>query len=116
MIKTFRCEETKAIFNREGSRKFRAIEKQAQRRLAILDSAPSLLDLAALRSNHLEALGADRKGQHSIRVNKQWRVCFVWNEKGRRKRGNRRLPLRRENYGQQETRAGLIPAKSCSKR
>ena len=78
MIKSFRCAETRAIFNREGSRKFRAIEKQAQRRLALLDSAASLLDLAAIHSNHLETLIADRKGQRSIRINQQWRICFVW--------------------------------------
>ena len=49
-----------------------------ERRLRILEAATSLQDLAALSSNHLEALGGDRKGQYSIRINKQWRICFEW--------------------------------------
>jgi proteic killer suppression protein len=80
MIRTFRCSETKAIFERQGSLKFQQIERSAQKRLTFLDSATSLLDLASLPSNRLEALKGDRKGQHSIRVNAQWRICFVWNQ------------------------------------
>ena len=78
MIRSFRCDETKAIFEGEGSLKFRSIERAAKRRLDLLAAATSLRDLAAIRSNHLEALAGNRKGQHSIRVNQQWRICFVW--------------------------------------
>jgi proteic killer suppression protein len=56
------------------------IERQAQRRLQILDSAESLLDLRRLPSNRFEALRGDRKGRYSIRINDQWRLCFRWNE------------------------------------
>jgi proteic killer suppression protein len=52
--------------------------RQAEKRLRILDAATSLGDLAALNSNRLEALRAERKGQHSIRINDQWRICFKW--------------------------------------
>jgi proteic killer suppression protein len=78
VIRSFRCGETKAIFEGVGSIRFRSIERPAKRRLDLLAAAPSLQDLAAIRSNHLEALAGDRKGQHSIRVNQQWRICFVW--------------------------------------
>ena len=59
---------------------FQSIEKQASKRLAILNAAPSLDTLRALPSNRLEALRGTRKGQYSIRVNRQWRICFVWCE------------------------------------
>ncbi len=78
MIRSFRCKHTEAIFHLEGSRKFRNIEQVAYRRLVMLDSAQALSDLAAIRSNHLEPLRGDRAGQHSIRVNDQWRIGFVW--------------------------------------
>ena len=78
MIRSFRCKETEGIFHKKGSRKFRNIEQAAYRRLGLLDSCGSLLELATMRSNRLEALAANRAGQHSIRVNDQWRVCFVW--------------------------------------
>jgi len=57
--------------------------KQAEKRLRILDAASSLADLAALNSNRLEALRGDRKGQYSIRVNSQWRICFEWPSEAR---------------------------------
>jgi len=63
-------------------RRFVGIRAQAERRLQILDSATSLQDLGALRSNHLEALKGDRQGQYSIRVNDQWRICFEWRSDG----------------------------------
>ncbi|MBV9812605.1 MAG: type II toxin-antitoxin system RelE/ParE family toxin [Acetobacteraceae bacterium] len=59
---------------------FQGFQRQAERRLAILNTATSLDDLSALRSNHLEALIGDRKGQFSIRINRQWRLCFEWPE------------------------------------
>jgi proteic killer suppression protein len=78
MIRTFRCRGTEAIFHLQGSRKFRNIEQAAYRRLVMLDGAQTLSDLAAMRSNRLEPLRGDRTGQYSIRVNDQWRICFVW--------------------------------------
>ena len=82
MIRSFKCAETKAIFERIGSKKFRGIEKAAYGRLLRLDAATGLSDLAMVRGNRLEQLAGDRKGQHSIRVNDQYRLCFVWTEKG----------------------------------
>ena len=78
MIRSFRCKDTEAIFHLEGSRRFRNIEQAAYRRLAMLDGASTLQDLAAIRSNRLEPLWGDRAGHYSIRVNEQWRICFMW--------------------------------------
>jgi proteic killer suppression protein len=61
-------------------KRFRAFERVAQRKLAQLDAATELRDLAAPPGNRLEALHGDRQGQHSIRINDQWRICFVWRE------------------------------------
>jgi len=78
VIKSFRCKKTEALFADMSVAKFRAFERQARRRLLYLNQAVSLEDLRIPPSNHLEALKGDRKGQYSIRVNKQWRICFVW--------------------------------------
>ncbi len=78
MIRTFRCKDTEAIFHLEGSRGVRNIEQAAYRRLVMLDGAQTLSDLTAMRSNRLEPLRGNRTGQHSIRVNDQWRICFSW--------------------------------------
>lgn len=80
MIRSFRCQETRAIHAGYGSRRFHGIDEQARKRLRWLDAATSLTDLAAIRGNRLEALKGDRAGQHSIRVNDQWRICFSWRE------------------------------------
>lgn len=61
-------------------RVFQGFARQAYRRLEILDAAASLDDLGGLPSNRLEALSGDRKGQYSIRINAQWRICFSWND------------------------------------
>jgi toxin HigB-1 len=82
MLHSFRDKDTEALFNGQRVRRFEAVKAQAERRLQILDSATSLADLAGLPSNRLEALHGDRRGQHSIRINDQWRVCFVWREDG----------------------------------
>jgi len=63
-------------------RDFQGFADQAVRRLTVLDSAKSLQDLAALHSNRLESLSGTRAGQHSIRINRQWRICFYWEEEG----------------------------------
>ncbi len=62
--------------------RFRAIERQARRKLLLLDGAGALSDLRQLPGNRLEALKGDRRGQHSIRINEQWRICFVWHDGG----------------------------------
>ena len=82
MIQSFRDKDTEALYHGQRVRRFEAVQAQAERRLQILDSATSLVDLAGLPSNRLEALHGDRQGQHSIRINDQWRVCFVWREDG----------------------------------
>jgi toxin HigB-1 len=80
VIRSFRCAETGRLHQRQPSRRFRVVERVARRKLRKLDSATELLDLAAPPGNHLEALRGERKGQHSIRINGQWRVCFVWRD------------------------------------
>lgn len=80
MIRSFVCPETKAIHEGFSSRKFRGIEEQARKRLRWLAAATSLADLGAIRGNRLEALKRDRAGQHSIRINDQWRICFSWRD------------------------------------
>ena len=80
MIKSFRCKDTQALYQGKRVRKLEACATQAERRLEILDNAKSINDLMALPSNRFEALGGDRAGQFSIRVNQQWRVCFEWKD------------------------------------
>jgi proteic killer suppression protein len=78
MIASYRDRDTARLAAGETVRKWEPLRRQAEKRLRILDAAKSLGDLAALNSNRLEALKGDRKGQHSIRINEQWRVCFEW--------------------------------------
>jgi proteic killer suppression protein len=78
MIRSFACRETEGLFNRRRSRRFGQIERAAQRKLEMLNAASRLEDLRAPPGNRLEALRGDRAGQHSIRINDQWRICFVW--------------------------------------
>lgn len=79
MIKSFKDPETAKVFDHRFSRKLpTGIQKTALRKLELLDAAESLNDLRVPPVNRLEALGGNRKGQHSIRINDQWRVCFVW--------------------------------------
>ena len=80
MIKSFRCRDTEALFDDEPVRKFRAIERAARRKLEILAAAHQLSDLRVPPGNRLEALRGDRHGQHSIRINDQWRICFRWRD------------------------------------
>ena len=77
-IKSFKCAETEKMFRGERVKRFANIEAVAMRRLAILNRAGRLDDLRVPPGNRLEALKRDRLGQHSIRVNDQFRVCFVW--------------------------------------
>ena len=79
MIQSFKCKETKKIWDRIFSKKFPPeIQTRARRKLIALDLSESLKDLKNPPSNYLELLHGDRQGQYSIRINNQWRVCFVW--------------------------------------
>jgi proteic killer suppression protein len=79
MIKTFRCRETEKIFHREFSKKFsHEMQQRAFMKLNAIDAAEQIEDLRLPPSNRLEALGGQRKGQWSIRINDQWRICFEW--------------------------------------
>ena len=79
MIRSFACPETERLFNDETSRRLPTqIQRAARRKLLLLHQARRLEDLRAPPGNRLEALKGDRKGQHSIRVNDQWRICFRW--------------------------------------
>jgi proteic killer suppression protein len=80
MILTFNCKQTEALFNDQSISKFRAFERVARRKLLYLHQARRLEDLLVPPGNKLEALHGDRKGQYSIRINKQWRICFSWHE------------------------------------
>jgi len=80
VIRSFRCADTERLFRRERVRRFRALERVALRKLTMLDAAAQLRDLASPPGNRLEALHGDRKGQHSVRINEQWRICFVWRD------------------------------------
>jgi proteic killer suppression protein len=81
MIKSFASKETEKVFQRFFSRRFPPdIQNIARRKLEILDAAEALSDLLIPPSNHLEKLSGEREGQHSIRINLQWRICFEWKE------------------------------------
>jgi proteic killer suppression protein len=82
MIQSFACRETEALFDRKRSRRFAVIERQARRKLLMLDAAHVLDDLRRPPGNRLEVLRGNRAGQHSIRINDQWRLCFVWTQAG----------------------------------
>ena len=79
MIRSFKCRETEKLFQRIPSRKLaQGIYGVAMRKLWALDAATQLNELRVPPNNRLEALRGDRKGQQSIRINKQWRICFRW--------------------------------------
>ncbi len=82
MIRSFRCKDTEALFDDRFVRRFQGIERAARRKLEILEAVERLEDLRVPPGNRLEILRGERKGQHSIRVNDQYRICFVWSEEG----------------------------------
>ncbi len=82
MIQSFRCKDTQALFEGKSARRFKSFASVAERKLAQLDAAQTLDFLHAPPGNRLEALKGNRKGQHSIRINDQWRICFVWTAVG----------------------------------
>lgn len=81
-IQTFKCRDTEALFGRKRVRRWVGIERVALRKLLQLDLALVLEDLKAPPGNRLEALVGDRRGRHGIRINEQWRLCFVWTSSG----------------------------------
>jgi toxin HigB-1 len=78
MIRSFRSRDAAALFQDQPVRRFQAIERPARRKLLYLHRARVLEDLRVPPGNQLEALKGDRKGQHRIRINDQWRICFTW--------------------------------------
>lgn len=83
MIRSFRDNETERVWSGEYSRRLPTdIQAVALRKLRLLNNARQLSDLAIPPNNRLEALKGDRKGQYSIRINRQWRICFRWSEGG----------------------------------
>ena len=82
MIKSFKCEDAAGLFAGNRVKRFVNIAAVATRKLQQLDSAATLDAMKAPPGNRLEALAGDRRGQHSIRINDQWRVCFVWKDDG----------------------------------
>jgi toxin HigB-1 len=81
MIESFKCRETEKVFRRERSRKFPPeIQRQAKKKLYLLDASVSLGDLKIPPGNRLESLAGNRKGQHSIRISDPWRICFHWRD------------------------------------
>jgi proteic killer suppression protein len=81
MIESFRCKETEKIWNQIRSKKFSlSVQKICLRKLFMIHRAKTLTDLKAPPANRLEMLKGDRSGQYSIRINSQWRICFIWKD------------------------------------
>jgi len=82
MICSFICKHTEKLYHGTRVQRFQSFAQQAEKRLQILESATCIEDLMNLPSNRFEVLSGDRKGQQSIRINLQWRLCFEWREDG----------------------------------
>lgn len=82
MIWSFRDRDSERIWNRDPVAKYRSLEKIARRKLIMLHNAESVNDLRSPPGNRLETLKGDRQGQHSIRINARYRICFVWRHDG----------------------------------
>jgi toxin HigB-1 len=82
MIRSFKDGATARLFADEDVPRFRGVERQARRKLLVLNGARGLNDLRSPPGNRLEALAGNRRGQHSIRINDQWRICFIWRNGG----------------------------------
>jgi proteic killer suppression protein len=82
MIQSFACADTQRLYEGKKVARFANISSVAERKLQQLDSAATVDFLRSPPGNRLEQLSGDRAGQHSIRINAQWRLCFVWSEKG----------------------------------
>jgi proteic killer suppression protein len=82
MIRSFAPRDTEELFGGGSPRRFRSLQAQAERKLQMLDSAKELNDLRVPPGNRLEKLGGEPRGQYSIRINDQWRICFRWRDNG----------------------------------
>ncbi|MBC3500116.1 type II toxin-antitoxin system RelE/ParE family toxin [Pseudomonas sp. SWRI59] len=82
MIRSFSCADTEALFTTGKTQRWSDIKSVVERKLAMLDAAAALRDLRSPPGNRLDPLSGNRDGQHSIRVNDQWRLCFIWTENG----------------------------------
>jgi proteic killer suppression protein len=82
MIRSFKCVHTEALSKGNPAKRFASIARVARRKLRQLEIANRIDDLSVPPGNHLEALKGNRSGQHSIRINKQWRLCFRWTDAG----------------------------------
>lgn len=82
MIQSFKCSDTENLFLSHAVARFKNIERTARRKLLMLQAATQLAALKVPPGNQLEPLKGNRRGQHSIRINDQWRICFVWKEDG----------------------------------
>jgi proteic killer suppression protein len=80
VIRSFRCRDTERLFRREPVRRFKSIERSALRKLDVIDAADQIATFFLLPGNRCERLLGDRKGQCSIRINDQWRICFEWRD------------------------------------
>jgi len=80
MIKSFKDKKAQKIYEGSRVKEFESLARQAEKRLRILDAADTLQSLMHLPSNHFKALSGERKGQYSIRINDQWRICFAWED------------------------------------
>jgi len=80
VIASYRDKDTEALASGRRVRRFQGIDRVARRKLRMLEAAKGLSDLASPPGNRLEALAGDRKGEHSIRINDQWRICFLWRD------------------------------------
>jgi proteic killer suppression protein len=80
MIRSFRSADAERVFRRESVRRFKSIERSALRKLDMLDATPDIRTLSVLPGNRLENLRGGRRGQFNIRINDQWRTCFMWRE------------------------------------
>lgn len=80
MIRSFRCKDTEKLFRDKRVSRFHSIEWQARKKLLYLHAAESLQVVGAFPGSRLEALRGNRKGQYSIRINQQWRICFKWKD------------------------------------
>ncbi|WP_455827611.1 type II toxin-antitoxin system RelE/ParE family toxin [Pseudomonas graminis] len=82
MIRSFKCAETKSLFETGRTRRWSAILSVVERKLSMLNAAVELADVRSPPANRLEPLYGDREGQHSIRINNQFRICFIWGHNG----------------------------------
>ena len=82
MIRSFKGATTERFFKGNRVSRYEAFQDQARRRMTMLHNATSLGDLSRIQGNRLERLGGAREGQHSIRINEQWRICFRWTDEG----------------------------------